>query len=208
MPRRPLVELNDCLTITLELIGRDGIANVKMQDIARAAGVTPSALISRFGSRQDLLSKALSLKDERWLAEIARLRCTPASRWLDRIIKLTLSPTQDQEAAWKRDWAVWYDAVSIARHDSQVALACRVQNRQWIESFETIFLAGVNDGSLNLSSPEVAAAALELTSLLDGLLQRLQFEDTPAVRRNNLRIASNAVADYATKPTIKNFGLD
>ncbi|MFC7616599.1 TetR/AcrR family transcriptional regulator [Actinokineospora soli] len=71
MQRRGVQRRRDLVDAAIELFGAHGYANTTVAAVAEKAGVTPSALIHHFGSKENLLRAVLDEFDARSAARVA-----------------------------------------------------------------------------------------------------------------------------------------
>jgi AcrR family transcriptional regulator len=78
-PRRPKVSDEDVFAAAGRVMSRVGPAQLMLADIAAEAGLTPGALVQRFGSKRDLLLAVSARAAETTPAMFAELRAAHAS---------------------------------------------------------------------------------------------------------------------------------
>lgn len=70
MQQRGVERRREIVDAAIELFGRNGYAGTRVAAIAKAAGVTPSAVIHHFGSKENLLKAVLDEFDARAAARV------------------------------------------------------------------------------------------------------------------------------------------
>ncbi|GAA3893449.1 TetR/AcrR family transcriptional regulator [Saccharothrix violaceirubra] len=151
MQRRGVERRRDLVDAAIHLFGTQGYAGTGVAAIAKRAGVTPSAVIHHFGSKENLLEAVLDEFDARSAARVAE----HAGHGLEGLKKALLS---DAEHTARHRGLATLHAVLQAEHlarDSPVRERFRTRNRLLRAAFATI----VGE-----------ATAVELVAFLEGAL--------------------------------------
>ncbi len=168
---------------TLQTIARQGMADITLSEIAKAAGVSHGLVNFHFETKEKLLAATLQyISDEytaAWMAEVARAGPDPALR-LDAIVTADLGEaiyTPDKIAAWCAFWGeaktrpVYRDIrAPVERHyEETITAMCEALNRE---------------GGYTHDPSRVAHV---IHSLIDTNWLEPQFDDFDVVRDDRLK---------------------
>lgn len=159
-PRRRLdaVRRPQILAATIDLIREKGLWTVRIADVAKRAGLSPTSVVYYFGTKEQLFGEAISCVDDLFydavLGELAQLD-TACERmgWL-----IARSSTTD--------WLVWMDLWVYTRHHPETTPAQRRFQRRWRQAIEDVIDHGNERGEWRVDAP---GAARRLAALTDGL---------------------------------------
>jgi AcrR family transcriptional regulator len=168
-PRRRLDDVRrpQILATTVELIGERGLWNVRLADVARAAGISATSVVYYFGSKDQLFALAIADADDAFyeplLAELAGL-ATGAEQiaWL-----FVASSTSD--------WPLWMDLWVYSRRHPETAAAQRHFHERWRTTIADVVRHGCASGEWTVAHPD--EVALRLSALTDGLAVHMVLGD-------------------------------
>lgn len=178
----------EVLDETLNQIRKLGMSAVRVADIAKAMGVSPSLIMYHFDTKERLLSEALIRASERDLAALGRI-----TRGADTPIQQLMgalewySPTGSA-----RGWRVWIDAWSVSLRDPTIAKVTGELKGRWVEVIAEAIGAGVAEGVFTTDDP--IASALRFTDILDGLAIRIVVHRTPFSQDDLAELLDHEVA--------------
>jgi AcrR family transcriptional regulator len=156
------VRRDEILSATVGLIDREGLAAVRVADVAAELGVSPSLVFYHFGTKDDLVAESFAHAVERDLARIDRaLAPGDPVEQLRRLLRL-YGPT-GQAVGWR----VWIDAWALAQRETHIRQVLRRLDLRWEAALLQVVEAGVATGAFRC--PEPAAAVRRTSALLDGL---------------------------------------
>jgi len=161
--RRPDVRREEILDATLAVVVRDGLAAVRVGDVAEVLGVSTGLVFYHFGTKDALVAEAFALAVERDLAGLAEAvegAYEPADR-LRRVLEL-YGPT-----GTALGWRLWIDAWALAQHEPAIRGVLRRLDGRWTEALRRVVEDGVARGSFACADP--AATVARVSALLDGL---------------------------------------
>ncbi|WP_274564179.1 TetR/AcrR family transcriptional regulator [Streptomyces spiramyceticus] len=160
---------------TVRLIAERGFHAVRVADIAEACATSTAAIHYHFPGRDELLEAAV-----RWCMEedtdrraVVTAESGDAADELRRLIELRTPYTQQQR--WQ--WSVWLDLWAEAARSTAVGRLYVAYYRQWRATVADVVRRGIAQGVFRPTEP--AAAALQLTALIDGLATQV-LAVTPA----------------------------
>jgi AcrR family transcriptional regulator len=160
----------EILEAACRVIGRDSAHGLRMEAVAREAGVSKALVHYYFATRRELIRGAFLYSEDRantrCEAELARL-ATGAER-LERLLVLDL----DDEPVFRENRTLWGAAWSVMRHDEELRPEVERLYRAWIAWIAALVEEGREDGSI---PPDVDAAGLvqRLSAVVDGLESQL-----------------------------------
>lgn len=157
------------LAAAADVIAERGIAATRIADVAERAGTSAPAVLYWFGSKEELLSEALTWEEERFYADItARIAegLTPPEQ---------MSLMFDSSSAGG-EWTLWMEFWARALRDEGVAETRGELDRRWRAAIAEIVTAGQESGDFDADADADDAAAT-LAALLDGLAVQVSLGD-------------------------------
>jgi AcrR family transcriptional regulator len=185
-PRRRLdaVRRPQILAATIELIREKGLWTVRISDVAKRAGLSPTSVVYYFGSKDQLFAEAISGADDAFYAtaldELRRLQ-----RASDRIAWLIVRSSTT-------DWLLWMDLWVYTRHHPDTARAQRRFNRRWRQTIQDIIDYGNETGEWRVADP--SGAAQRLSALTDGLAVHMVLGNPEYVRERYIENTMTAAS--------------
>lgn len=163
---------NRILVAAADCIVRDGLVNVRMAGIAKAAGVSSGLVHYHFDTKEQLFTDVLSHSSavshaltERALERAGTQPAQRLSAFLDRCL-----PSDEQLT---RDWRLWQELDLLCLRQPELA-------RVGAEVYETIYAsvtdvieAGVETGVFDLAGADARTVAETAVALCDGLGARV-----------------------------------
>ncbi len=160
-PRRRLdaVRRPQILAATIELVRERGLWSVRISDVAKRAGMSPTSVVYYFGTKDQLFAEAITGLDDAFyetvLDELARLPAASGRMgWL--IVRSSAT-----------EWLLWIDLWVYTRHHPETTVAQREFQRRWCQTIQDIVDYGNELGEWQVADP--AGAAQRLAALTDGL---------------------------------------
>ncbi len=156
------------LAAAAEVIAERGLSSTRITDIAERAGTSPSAVLYWFGSKDDLLSSALTVDEDRFYVEVAE-RLDDLERPRDRLRFLI------EAYAAEYDVTLWMEVWDRALRDQGAAAARQRLDDRWRDQIAEVVRAGQHRGEFAEVDGDDAAAIV--ASLLDGLAVQVTMGD-------------------------------
>ena len=160
--RRPQI-----LATATELVREKGLWSVRISDVAKRAGMSPTSVVYYFGTKDELFAAAISQADDMFYEPV-----------LDELKQLD---TACEQLAWlivrssTSDWMLWIDLWVYARHHPDTAVAQRRFHRRWRQAIEDIVREGMEAGEWTVEDP--TDVAQRLSALTDGLSVHMVLGD-------------------------------
>ncbi len=168
----------------MELVREKGLWSVRISDVAKRAGMSPTSVVYYFGTKDQLLAEAIAAADDAFydpvLGELAALR-SAAERIAWLIVRSSTS-----------DWLLWMELWVYARHHPDTAAAQRRFQRRWRQTIADVVADGVRTGEWSVSDP--AAVAQRLSALTDGLAVHMVLGDPDHTRERYVEMTLVAAA--------------
>ena len=167
---------NRILVAAADCIVRDGLVNVRMAGIARAAGVSSGLVHYHFATKEQLFVAVLSHSStvSQVLTERALER---AGTQPDQRLSLFLDRCLPSDEQLTHDWRLWQELDLLCLRQPDLA-------RVGAEVYETIYasvteilLAGIHAGVFDLVADEARSVAESAVALCDGLGSRVIAPD-------------------------------
>lgn len=173
------------------VIAERGLCDTRVADIGARAGVSAALVLYYFGSKDRLLTEALTAAEDRFYLEtfheLARLE-----RARDRLVRLVdlAFPTVPGETLG--DWVLWTELWSRALRDPEVARKREALDRRWRDTIADVVRAGQRSAEF----PDIDAErfAMRLASLIDGLAIQVVLGDPACTPEHARRMALEAAA--------------
>ncbi len=162
--------VDEILLAACRVIGRDGAHGLRMEAVAREAGVSKGLVHYYFATRRELLRAAFlhseNRANARLEAELALLS-TGAER-LERCLVLDL----DDEPVFAENRALWSEAWSLMRLDDHLRPEVERAYRAWHRRLVELVEEGRSDGSIEPRA-DSEQLARRLGAVVDGLESQL-----------------------------------
>jgi AcrR family transcriptional regulator len=168
-PRRRLdaVRRPQILATATDLVREKGLWSVRISDVAKRAGMSPTSVVYYFGTKDELFAAAITRADDMFYGpvheELEQLE-TACERLAWLIVRSSTS-----------DWMLWIDLWVYARHHPDTAVAQRRFHRRWRQAIEDIVLQGAEAGEWTVEDP--SGVAQRLSALTDGLSVHMVLGD-------------------------------
>lgn len=158
--------MTDILRATCRVVVRDGAHGLRLQSVAREAGVSKALVHYYFASRQELLRSAFAFSSERWEEAVAE-ELARAGTGAERVERYLLASV-DPSAPFGEHRALWNEVWGSLRVDEDLRPVVEQAYRSWLERLVELIESGREDGSIP-SSVDARDAGWRLAALADGL---------------------------------------
>jgi AcrR family transcriptional regulator len=158
------------LDAAVRVIARVGARSMRVEDVAREAGVSTPLVYYYFDGRHELLKEAFRH------ANASLLNAEPSDTSGDgrtQVMRYLLSEIEGDELS-TNTWAFWSELAASAVFDTTLRPPINDAYESWIDRVTQMVEAGQGDGSID-PSLDAAAAAETLTALMDGLGSRVML---------------------------------
>ena len=186
MSPRPQIEhirKPQILAAAAEVIAERGLASTRIADVAERAGTSPPAVLYWFDSKDDLLTDALTIDEDRFYGAIT-----------DRLAELE-SPRKRlrlliEACAIEYDLALWMELWGRALRDRGAASARQRLDDRWRGQIAVVIRDGQQVGEFEAVDADDAAAIV--AAVLDGLAVQVTLGDRgiSAERMRDLAVQS------------------
>jgi AcrR family transcriptional regulator len=184
--RRDAIRRPQILATAVELVREKGLWNVRISDVARRAGISPSSVVYYFGTKDELFVQAITGADDAFYAEVEP-ELAEVSDPAERLALLVVRSSNS-------DWLLWVDLWVYARHNSDVKIkrSQRRFNRRWRDSIATVIRYGVQREAWPVAAPD--EVALRLAALTDGLAVQMLLGEPDHTPEQYVRATLTAAA--------------
>ena len=171
------------LAAAAEVIGERGLASTRIADVAERAGTSPPAVLYWFGSKDDLLTDALTFDEDRFYGAVTE-RLAGLERPRDRLRVLI------EACAAEYDCRLWIELWGRALRDQGAAVARQRLDDRWRDQIAEVIRAGQQLGEFAGADGDDVAAII--ASLLDGLAVQATLGDPgiPPERMRELAVST------------------
>ena len=177
--RRPQI-----LTTAIELVGEMGLWSVRIADVAKRAGMSPTSVVYYFGTKDQLFAEAISGVDDAFYADLDET-LAGFERALDQIACLVVRSSTSE-------WLLWMDLWVYTRHHPDTAVAQRGFHRRWRMAIEDVIRHGNKTGEWKADDPR--SVAQRLSALTDGLAVHMVLGDPDHTRERYVEMGLVAVS--------------
>jgi AcrR family transcriptional regulator len=180
------------LEAALAVIAERGFPETRIADVAASAGTSPALVIYYFKTRDQLLTEAIRLSEDRWYAEgIARISTIPsAAGRLEEFVAMSCLP--EEEGDGQVSWTIWLDLwAQSARHD-EVAAVRREFDEHWRRTIADVVSEGQRDGEFAAINAD--DFAVTFSSLLDGFAIQTALSDPVVTPDRTFRLSMEFAA--------------
>jgi AcrR family transcriptional regulator len=178
-PRLDHVRKAQILAAAAEVMSERGYANVRLADIAAAAGTSPAAILYWFSGKDDLLAEALRLREQQFhdTYTVKAEHQTTSSAKLRVLVQAMLH---------HYDWSLWMELCVLALRDRAAAAERDRLDRRWRAALRAVIREGQESGEFVAGDAE--EVMFVLAALLDGLAPLLAVKAKGVTRERAERV--------------------
>ena len=171
----------------LHVIAERGFADARIADVAERAGASPALVIYYFQSKDNLLTEAIRLAEDRWFGQVVQnMTAIPdAVGRLEEIVTWICFPPVDDE--FPDPWSLWIDLWARSQRHAGVALVREEFDVRWRGAIVRVVADGQAGGTFAATDP--VEFAIALLALLDGLAVQIALGDPEVDPGLALRVA-------------------
>ena len=176
-------------------IAAKGARGMRVEEVARAAGVSPALIYHHFGDRATLLQRAME-----HIGAWANVYTTPDSgSGRERVVQVLVDEIQDDPAVHTNSVA-WGELRNTSFFDEGLRPKVMELTNRWIDDVAELVERGQRDGSI-ADGHDPGALGIELTAIVEGLSGRwLTGQLTTASARWYVAALVHAVLDSPPNP--------
>jgi AcrR family transcriptional regulator len=180
------------LESALAVIAERGFPETRIADVAADAGISPALVIYYFKTRDQLLTEAIRLSEDRWYAEgMQRIADIPtASGRLEELIAMSCLP--ESEGQDPESWAIWLDLWAQSARHPEVSAVRQEFDDHWRRTISDLVRDGQKDGEFAAIDAEDFAIAL--SALLDGFAIQSALSDPVVDNARAFRLSMHFAA--------------
>jgi AcrR family transcriptional regulator len=163
------------LDSALTVIAERGFPDTRIADVAEQAGISPALVIYYFKTRDQLLTEAIRLNEDRWYAEgTARIAEIPtAAGRLEELIAMSCLPEVEGED--RTSWVIWLDLWAQSARHPEVSAVRQEFDDHWRATITQLVKDGRSAGEF--AAIDAEDFAVTLSSLLDGFAIQSALSD-------------------------------
>lgn len=154
------------LAAATRAIARCGVRGLRLDEVAKEAGVAISLIYYYFKTREDLVHATLQSAND--LAVLGmHSNASGETTGREQLISLLTGEFSDRDEV-RQMAVVWSEATACAAFDETLVPYVVEATKTWVEIVSGLIRKGVEDGSIN-PDVDVMASAERLTVLVEGL---------------------------------------
>jgi len=180
------------LDAALDVIAERGFPETRIADVAASAGISPALVIYYFKTRDQLLTEAIRLNEDRWYAEgTRRIAAIPtAAGRLEELVAMSCLP--EVEGDDRVSWVIWLDLWAQSARHPEVAAVRQEFDDHWRRTIVELVAGGQRDGEF--APVDADDFAVSLSSLLDGFAIQSALSDPVVDNDRAFRLAMEFAA--------------
>ena len=139
---------DDMLRAALDVIAERGFTDTRIADVAERAGTSPALVIYYFQSKDNLLTEAIRLAEDRWFEQgVRKMQAIPdAVGRLEEIVAwICLAPVDDE---FPDPWSLWIDLWARSQRHPEVARVREEFDARWRGAIIRAVTEGQDAGDL------------------------------------------------------------
>ncbi|CAN5791778.1 TetR/AcrR family transcriptional regulator [soil metagenome] len=167
------------LDAAARVISDRGLCDARIADIASAAATSTGLILYYFGSKDNLLSEALTSAEDHFYLHIFRTitDIDDPRRQLAELVAGSCPGTPDAHEGVDAEWRLWVELWARALHDPEVARRRAALDRRWRSTIADVVRTGQHR-DVFATAIDAQEFALELAALMDGLALQVELADT------------------------------
>ncbi len=164
------------LEAAAEVIGERGLCETRIADVAERAGLSPALVVYYFGSKEKLLTEALTYAEDLFYIEAFHelTGIGGASERMVRLIELACPPLESGDADGY--WALWVELWSRALRNAEASRKREALDRRWRNTIAEVVREGQREREFGPRDPN--RFATHLAALMDGLALQVLLRDS------------------------------
>lgn len=178
----------DLLVAAIAEIARKGTRGLRVEEVAKRAGVSPALIYHHFGDRATLLQSAF----EHVGTQADAYTHHSAKTGRENLIAMLVAEIQDDESV-RTNSAAWGELRDSAIFDPDLRPTIAALTQRWIDDIADLVRVGHRDGSVETTADPVPVGT-QLSAVVEGLSSRwLTGMLTTRQARHHLTTITNAV---------------
>jgi AcrR family transcriptional regulator len=178
------------VTAASQLIGEQGLAQLRMADVAQRAGMSVGHVTYYFPSKTELLIRAIRQSEEQFQSDVTAALARHSDPWSRLVALVELAGA---EGPGDRGWLLWFEVWATAAVDEGVASAQAELDGWWRDQMTEVIDYGIDKGVFHPGDPERVAAVL--SALTDGLSVQVALGDGATTRSDLIDIVLGTARD-------------
>jgi AcrR family transcriptional regulator len=136
----------EILEATCRVIGRSGVHDLRVEDVAKEVGVSPALVYYYFDTRADLLNRAFEYADARSTSHsVKQMDMESSGR---QQLKDILFHEYDDAPEVRENWVIWSEMEANAVFDQELLEAIVKRSAHWVKIVTDLIRVGESDGSI------------------------------------------------------------
>jgi AcrR family transcriptional regulator len=175
------------LAAATELIAERGLANIRVQDVAERANMTPGHVTYYFPSKTELLVRAIRQSEDAYARQLEDEVSGIDDPWqrLTRLVELSAAAGPGDPG-----WVLWFEVWALAALDPDVARLHAELDGRSRSTLGGVIEYGCQRGAFDTPDPQTAAVLL--AALVDGLSIQVTLGSGGLDRARSLRLCDEA----------------
>lgn len=153
----------DIVAATCRVIGRLGMHEFRVEDVAIEASVSPALVYYYFNTRDQLIRRAFEFADARSSVNTAPEGANGAEQ-----VRLALMNEVGGSAEARENWVIWGETAAAAVFDDDLRKSLTSWAESWVGGIAELIRKGQKDGSID-AAVDAEDAAEFLTSVVDSM---------------------------------------
>lgn len=154
------------LVAAVEEIARKGTRGLRVEEVAKRAGVSPALIYHHFGDRSTLLQSALEHIGEQ--ADVYTQHLEGTGR--ETLLAILIDEIQDDESV-RINSAAWGELRDTAIFDDALRPTIAALTQRWVDDIAGLVRVGQEDGSIAIAL-EPDEMGIRLSALVEGVSAR------------------------------------
>lgn len=177
------------IAAAVELIAEQGLANLRVSDVAKRAGMTVGHVTYYFPSKNVLLIRAIRQSELEFHQDVERRLARRADPW-SRLRSLV----EAASANGPNDpgWVLWFEVWSMAVNDPEVRAVQRELAAWWTSTLADAIRYGVEEGAFHPDDEGHAVAVL--SALTNGVSVQLSLGDESLTAKRAVQLVMETAA--------------
>ena len=174
----------EIVATTLELVREHGLSNVRVADVARRAGTSPTSVIYHFATKSRLFLQAVIDADAAFYAAV-RPELADLDSGIERLAWLIVRSSTSE-------WPLWIDTWLLARQDPEIREAELGFATSWCSIIAETIRHGQARGEFRVVDAD--EVAMRLASLTEGLAVHMVLQHPGRTRSHYVSMALRSAA--------------